>query len=118
MRPVTFFADTTVVVVGNNPEMADYTNPRGELYAFAAFVYAEDRSGYRRRLHVGTSRLERESLQPAESLALALQARLKKLGKLPVGFDGWDEARPAYGSAAHDPEEAPEFERQCRDSWG
>lgn len=49
-----FFAGTDLVVVGTNPEMADYSNPRGEIIRSAAYVYATDAAGNRRRMYVAT----------------------------------------------------------------
>jgi hypothetical protein len=106
-----FFAATDLVVVGTNPEMADYDNQRGDIIRSAAYVYAEDARGNRRRLHVATG-WESEVLPKAEALATALTARLANLGKAPVGFDRWHDARPAYGSDAYDPEEEIMLERR------
>lgn len=95
-----FFAATDLVVIGTNPEMADYDNPRGEIIGYAAYVYADSVSGDRRRLFVKTAHWESEVLPQAERMAAALNARLAA-GRLPVAFDRWDEARPAYGSDAY-----------------
>lgn len=100
MTPISFFAATDLVIVDVNPEMADYTNPRGEILGYAAYVYADSESGDRRRFFVKTSRWESEVLPQAERLAAALNARLAS-GRLPVAFDRWEEARPAYGSDAY-----------------
>ena len=103
MQPTHFFAASDIVVIGHNPEMADYDNPRGELYGFSTYVVAQDAQGYRRCLHVGTVSValgETRALQGAEALARALNARLST-GKLPVGFSRWVEDRPAYGSDAY-----------------
>lgn len=100
MKPTHFFAATDLVVVDVNPDMADYSNPRGEIHGYAAYVYAEDQSGNRVRTHVATSRWESGCLPQAEQMAAALNARLAA-GRLPVGFDSWEQARPAYGSEAY-----------------
>lgn len=100
MQPIEFFARTDIVVIGTNPEMADYSNPRGDIHGHAAYVVAEDAHGNRACLHAGTSRFEADVLPHAEQLAAALNARLA-LGKLPVGFAGWSADRPAYGSEAY-----------------
>ena len=99
MTPTGFFAATDLVVIGTNPEMADYDNPRGEIIGHAVYVYADSANGDRRRLHVKTARFESEALPSAESMAEALNARLTG-GRLPVAFDRWEEACPCYGSAA------------------
>ena len=123
MKPVSFFASSDVVVIDRDPEMADYSNPRGEIHGFASFVYAEDVHGNRRRLWVHSSRIEKEAMQLAESLALSLQVRLNSLGKLPVGWDNWQDARPAYGSIAYQQygqDDDLELERREADEepWG
>jgi hypothetical protein len=96
-----FSASIDVVVVEQDPEFADVSNPRGNIYGFASYVVAEDADGNRRRLHVATRRWQDEALAPAEKLAAALNARLAR-GKLPVRFDAWREARPCYGSRAYE----------------
>ena len=101
MQPIEFFACTDIVIIGSNPEMADYDNPRGSIFGHSAYVVAEDASGNRRRFHTETSRLEADVLPQAERLAAALNARLAA-GKLPVGFDRWADDRPAYGSKAYE----------------
>lgn len=100
MKPTGFFAATDIVVLYADPEMADYTNRRGEVYGHAAYVYAEDDAGNRCRLFVAANRLEGDVLPEAERMAEALTARLAA-GKLPVAFDRWEDARPAYGSEAY-----------------
>lgn len=99
MQPIAFFAATDIVIIGTNPEMADYDNPRGHIHGHAAFVIAEDKAGNRRRFDVDTGHFESDVLPQAERLAEALNARLAA-GKLPVAFDRWYDARPAYGSDA------------------
>lgn len=97
--PIHFFAMTDLVVVGTDPEMADYDNPRGEIIRSAAYVVAEDAQGYRVRLHIRTG-FEADVLPKAEREAAGLNARLNNLKKLPVGFGRWEETRPGYGSDA------------------
>lgn len=98
---ITFDTQSDIVVVDQNSEMADYDNPRGEVYGFAAYVRASNEHGDTRLLYVGTSRDEREVLAKADKLAAALTARLANLGKLPVAFDSWQPGRPVYGSDAY-----------------
>jgi hypothetical protein len=100
MKPVNFFAATDIVIVGQNFEMADYDNPQGYLHGHASYVYAEDARGARRRLYVSTDSTERLSIEPAERMARALNARLAA-GRLPVAFDQWEEYHPAYGSKSY-----------------
>lgn len=94
-----FFAATDLVVIGTNPEMADYDNPRGEIIGYAAYVYAENTHGDRRRLFLKSAYSESEVLPYAERVATALNARMAS-GRLPVAFDRWEQSRPAYGSEA------------------
>jgi hypothetical protein len=100
MTPILFFARTDMVVTGTNPEMADYSNQRGEVYGYAALVVAESAAGDRREFHVATGAWESEVLPQAEALAAALTARLAS-GRLPVAFDRWHDGRPGYGSDAY-----------------
>jgi len=94
----TFYAD--IVVIGQNPEMADYSNPRGYIYGFSAYVCAVSESGDTRIKHVTTARWEEEAIAKADAQSAALNARLA-LGKLPVGFDSWKAGRAVYGSNAY-----------------
>jgi hypothetical protein len=120
MQPIEFFAHTDIVIIGTNPEAADYTNPRGNIFGHSAHVVAEDKNGNRCRLHVATSRFEDDVLPQAERLAAALNARLA-LGKLPVGFGSWSADRPAYGSAAYEAygafDDLMVERREAEDEW-
>lgn len=115
MRPTHFFAATDIVVIDYNPENADIDNRRGEVYGYAAHCYAEDAVGNRVRVHVATSRWENDCLPSATRLAEALNARLRN-GKLPVRFELWEQARPAYGSDAYieyGQQDDLEWEKSC-----
>jgi len=90
-----------VVVVGIDPECADYSNPRGERYGFAACVRGCNDRGDTRELHVATDRDEGIALAKACKMSDALNVRAKNLNKLPVGFDSWATGRPVYGSDAY-----------------
>ena len=96
-----FDVRSDVVVIGQHFEAADYDNPRGELFGFAAYVSAVTVDGDRRSLHVKTSKSEQEAVSAAATLAERLTARLENLGKLPLRFDEWFEDRPVYGSEAY-----------------
>ena len=98
IKPVTFFGMTDLVVVGQNSEMADFDNPRGDIIRSAAYVVAEDEKGYRVRMYIRTGH-DAEVLAAAQALAERLKARLAT-GKLPVGFSAWQETYPSYGSEA------------------
>lgn len=108
----TFHVKDDIVIVGSDPEMADIVNPRGNLYGHAAFVVAERADGYRSRLHVLTDQHAPTAREPAQQLCDALNARMKNLGKLPIGFSGWHETFPAYMSAAYSEHDTIEWERE------
>jgi hypothetical protein len=101
MQVTTFTAYSDIVVIGQDAEMADYSNPRGYIYGFAAYVRAESESGDTRVNHVCTDRWEAAAVAKAEAQAAALNARLA-LGKLPVGFNSWKAGRAVYGSEAYE----------------
>jgi|GEM_PF-1905680 len=96
-----FSVVSSVVVVGIDPEYADYDNPRGERYGFAAYVRGCNDRGDTCELHVATDRDEGIALAKASKMADALNVRAKSLGKLPVGFGSWATGRPVYGSDAY-----------------
>jgi hypothetical protein len=101
MKVTQFTAYSDIVVIGQDAEMADYSNPRGYIYGFSAYVCAVTEFGDTRIHHVGTSRWEAEAMAKADAQASALNARLA-LGKLPVGFDSWEAGRAVYGSEAYE----------------
>lgn len=115
MQALTFFVSSELVIVGTHPEMADYDNPRGHVFGESWSVYAENAHGDRRAFHVGVNGRTR-----AEKLAVALTARMAT-GKLPVAFDRWTEARPAYGSDAYveygQADDVALEAREEQDSW-
>jgi len=98
----TFDVRADLVVVGTNPEMADYDNPRGELHGEALYLQAANERGDRRELFVKTVAGGdlRHQMAVAQRQADALNARAAA-GKLPVAFERWQEARPVYGSDAY-----------------
>lgn len=99
--PVDFGVRTDIVVIGTDPEAADYDNPNGHIFGFASYVMLSDEEGNTRLLHVATASEENEVTAPANKLAAALEARWNNLGKLPVRFEEWSEGRPRYASAAY-----------------
>jgi hypothetical protein len=101
MQVAQFTAYTDIVIIGQNAEMADYSNPKGYVYGFSAYVCAVSESGDTRIKHVVSARWEAEAMAKAEAQAAALNARLA-LGKLPVGFDSWEAGRAVYGSEAYE----------------
>lgn len=96
-----FYAHTSLVCIGTNPELANFDNPDGAMYGWQSFVVSEAADGTRTRFKVKYSLVEIEALQPAVRLAEALEARFKNFGKLPVRFNEWSPARPVYGSEAY-----------------
>jgi len=108
---LTFSGGSEQVVTGNNPEYADYDNPRGDLYGFQPYVTVTDRSGNRKRLNVGPALGKfycfggDHSLKIADEvsseLATRLQARWDNFGKVPVRFCDWFDINPCYGSEAY-----------------
>src|SRR4051812_5130372 len=97
----TFDVRDDVVVVGVNPEMADYDNPEGNLFGVAYYVVATNEAGDRRCHFVGSERWAGGPVAAqAARLAAALTARAAK-GSMPVGFAAWADDRPAYGSDAY-----------------
>jgi hypothetical protein len=94
--PVAFVVFPTEVVVGQDSEHADMSNPRGLLYGTANVISARDEHG-------NTAEAPERFLndpEAAERFVAALAARLAS-GKLPVGFANWTEGRAVYGSPAY-----------------
>lgn len=99
---LTFDVVSNIVVLYTNPEMADVTNPRGEVYGLSFAVRAVNERGDTWEHHVvtGDRWQERELEAQTQKVAAALQARLDRLGRLPVGFAHWPSGRAVYGSPA------------------
>ena len=91
--PVEFSAMSVLVVHREDPEFADISNPRGEIYGGVYFVVARDAEGNRVRKEVASEAV-------AEKQVKALQTRLDVLKKLPVGFGVWEEWNPVYVTPA------------------
>jgi hypothetical protein len=100
---VTFAVQSDIVIVGSNPEMADMSNPRGDVFGLAFYVVASNAFGDTKVFPVGTARTTYDgSLEEmkATDLAARLTARADG-GKLPVGFAAWQDGRAVYGSDAY-----------------
>jgi hypothetical protein len=95
-----FYVHSDIVIIGQNPEMADYTNPRGDVHGLRWYVVAANERGDTREVTVttGPKGCPRTA---AETLAARLQTRWDTLGKLPVGFEAWPAGCPVYGSDAY-----------------
>ncbi len=94
------FAQADEVVMGYNPENADYTNPRGAIYGFSAYVFVEALDGSR-WVHPArfTRRFEQDALEAASKFVDRVNKRLAEGGEL--NPDYWRETRPCYGSDAY-----------------
>jgi len=94
------FARTDIVVVGHNPENADYTNPRGEIYGYCGYVVACAPDGsqwiFNRNM---TDVLEAVVLHRLETFVKHVQWQLENGRQLDPQF--WTPTRPSYGSAAY-----------------
>lgn len=99
---LTFQTDSEVVVIDRNPEMADITNPRGDIHGTAVYVAAYDDQGNRVRKLMKTvdNYHALAALKVADACVAALTKRFAQ-GKLPVAFKTWEQARPVYGSPAY-----------------
>lgn len=113
------------VVVGSNPEMADIDNPRGHIFGLSYAVRARNERGDTWELPVATGSLHDDAVlaERTTRVATALQARLDRLGKLPVGFAQWQQGRAVYGSEAYvaygaDDELAMERREADEEMWG
>lgn len=109
-KTLTFYVRESLVVVGTDPEMADYDNPRGELVGESHRVVAEDEDGsrYEHRYAAVTRNgytLSDLSVDRLEALAAYLNKAHPVLDE-----DLWHEIDPAYGSMAYQ-REGTEAER-------
>jgi len=85
-------------VVGNDPEMADMSNPRGEIIREVWFVTATSDDG-RAFAHVWDSEDEGEVGGWLDSIRESVS---RATGWNPEGRDAWRHWRNLYGSAAHE----------------
>jgi hypothetical protein len=94
------FVAADIVVMGRNPEMADITNPHGDIHGFSAYVVIEDNAGNRwAHNEKFVNRWEDEAKGKAEILLLSIQVHVKRGGS--VRLEYWTEIDPAYGSEAY-----------------
>lgn len=94
------FCRTDVVVVGYNPENADYDNPRGAIFGFCGYVIAEAPDGSRWQFVCS------ECFEASENFRLEttghgpiVQWQVKNGRKLDATH--WTPVRPGYGSEAY-----------------
>ena len=108
-----FFAASDVVVIGQNSEMSDYENPRGDIHGISAYVVAELADGRRFVSPFGkTARWEEDAVPVMEAQASALNVRASS-GRLPTCFSAWLEMRPCYGSEAYVEQGIEAEDAQC-----
>jgi hypothetical protein len=122
---IAFESVSSVVVIGQDAEMADYGNPRGYRYGLSFAVRARNEHGDTWEQHVVTGSHHDEAAMAArtERVCAALQARLANLGKLPVDAARWQQGRAVYGSAAYeaygqDEDVALERREAEEEAWG
>jgi hypothetical protein len=89
-----FVLSSYIARVGYNPEMADMSNPRGEIYAERWVVWAEKPCG-RRWQH------ERSFAGQHEAQRLLDRIEAAHRGGRRLNLDHWVEIDPAYGSDAY-----------------
>lgn len=118
--PEFFDHGSDIVVIGSNPEIADYDNPRGEIHGLRPYIRAVDARGntkfkYSKDVHhvnVGDTEAERE----ARALAERLNEKLKQR-RMP-DLSRWEDGRAMYGSPAYEEygqDEDLEWERSMED---
>ena len=84
------FIRSDLVVTGTNSEMADMSNPRGEIVEEAFFLVAEHSDGSR-WAHNYTS-TDLDTIERLERRAMSAELNLRA---------NWHEIEPAYGSPAY-----------------
>ena len=96
-----FAVRSDVVVVDTNPEMADVSNPRGEIYGEAYYIVgtAEDGSRIAHRVSATTS-YGRVLTEVTPDRLMRLAERLNE-ERPALNPDLWDDIDPAYGSEAY-----------------
>lgn len=111
-----------VVTVGHNPEMADISNPRGEIRREAYTVIAEAANG-RRWEHDHTFVSSRHNDDDCGERAEALRGRiaLAYAAGRKLDQNRWREIDPCYGSEAYVEQDVErhrwEREREDGDEW-
>ena len=110
-----------VVTVATNPELADFTNPRGEIRREAYTVIAEAKNG--RRWEHDHTFVSRHNGDDCGERAEALRARIERAYAAGRKLDKnlWCEIDPSYGSEAY-VEQGVEYyrwerEREDGDEW-
>ena len=102
--PEFFDHGSDIVVIGSNPESADYDNPRGEIHGLRPYVRAVDARGNTKmkystvvhHVNVGDTEAERDARALADRLNEKLAQR-----RMP-DMSSWEEGRAVYGSPAYE----------------
>lgn len=94
------FWQTDIVPLDQNPENADYDNPRGYRYGYRGFVLAETPDGSRWVFHRHMDNyIEANVAERLNSFVAHVQRAIDAGKKLEPAL--WQETRPGYGSDAY-----------------
>ncbi len=93
----TVMIQSEIRVVGQNPEMADLDNPRGDLHSEVFFLVAEDSYGYR---FAFDGEIPENVVQRLVMIA-NFEDYINQGSINPYISHEWSAIRPAYGSDAY-----------------
>jgi hypothetical protein len=99
-----YFVRTDIAVVDRNPEMADMSNPNGDIHGDADYIIAETPTGRRFAHYVVVLTYPNGTLAsggPITSARLEELAHQLNSTKPDLDMDLWHEIDPAYGSEAY-----------------
>jgi hypothetical protein len=117
-----FAVHSNIVVVGRNDEMADISNPRGEIHGETFFVVAEAASGRRWQHDHAFTTTSMNGDGGCGERAERLRARIERAyaSGRKLNPRHWREVDPAYGSDAYVAQDidAQRCERERADEWG
>lgn len=95
------YVHTDLVSLGQNPEMADIDNPRGDIMGYSARVYVEKDNGERlSHFHSAENRNNAAAVEAVQALCDRINTHLAAGKALDPAH--WREEQPAYGSAAYE----------------
>jgi hypothetical protein len=97
-----YFVRTDIVVIDYNSEMADMSNPRGEIHGDADYIIAETPTG-RRFAHQTTALTYPNGTTKSDVTCARLEELAHHLNttKPVLNMDHWAEIDPCYGSEAY-----------------